>query len=363
MKKIVFAVTTDLNYDQRMQRICGSLTRNGYSVLIIGREWPDSEKLQPTAYQQHRLTCFFHKGKLFYLEYSLRLLWYLLFRSFDAYCAVDLDTALPVYFNARLNRKPFIFDAHEYFTELIEVVDRPFIKKIWTVIERFIITRTKLAYTVNQSLAKQYFDAYQLKFEVIRNCAVLENNTTLHKNQNEKFLLYQGAVNTGRGLEAVVKALPIINLKLVICGKGDIYEPLKDLVNSLNVNHLVVFKGYMLPHELSKLTRQAFIGINLLENKGLSYYYSLSNKFFDYIHAGTPQLISNFPEYMTLNNQYKVAQVVSLEPTKIAAAVNTLLQDEAKYNELVKNCLLARKGLNWQNEEKKLLTFYENVWR
>ena len=28
----------------------------------------------------------------------------------------------------------------------------------------------------------------------------------------------------------------------------------------------------------------------LLENTGLSYYYSLANKFFDYVQAGVPQL-------------------------------------------------------------------------
>src|SRR5687768_10708112 len=125
MKRIVFAVTTDLNYDQRMQRICTSLAMHGYEVLLVGREWKVSKPLQKQLYQQHRLKCFFSKGKFFYLEYNLRLFFYLLFKKADAYCAADLDTALPVCFKAGLSGKPFIFDAHEYFPHVPEVIRRP----------------------------------------------------------------------------------------------------------------------------------------------------------------------------------------------------------------------------------------------
>ena len=44
------------------------------------------------------------------------------------------------------------------------------------------------------------------------------------------------------------------------------------------------------PEELRLITAEAYIGINLVENNGLSNYLSLANKFFDYIHAGIPQL-------------------------------------------------------------------------
>src|SRR3712207_8986788 len=49
---------------------------------------------------------YFNKGKLFYLEFTIRLFGYLLFQSYDAYGAVDLDTALPVFIKAKLTGKP-----------------------------------------------------------------------------------------------------------------------------------------------------------------------------------------------------------------------------------------------------------------
>ena len=358
----MFAVTTDLNYDQRMQRICASLARVGYGVLLVGRRQPDSLPLTPQSYQQRRLTCFFTRGKLFYLEYNLRLLFFLLFRVFDAYGAVDLDTVLPLYLKASLSGKPFIYDAHEYFPEMAEVVPRPAVKALWTKLEQFILPRTQFAYTVSQSLAELFEKKYGVRFTVIRNCPWLDLAPVATELPTEKFLLYQGAVNVGRGLEVLLRALPAVDLKLVICGKGDLFDPLQKLSAELQVTDKVIFKGYVRPAELQRLTRQAFLGINLLENQGLSYFYSLGNKFFDYLHAGVPQLLVDFPEYKRLNDRYHVGEVVALTPAAIVAAVDYFLQHPAYYKQLRQNCRRARLKLNWQHEEKQLLAFYQQLW-
>ena len=76
--RAVFCVTNDLNTDQRMIRICGTLQSNGWDVELIGREKRESASLLKRSYKQTRLKCWFEKGKLFYLEYNLRLFWYLL---------------------------------------------------------------------------------------------------------------------------------------------------------------------------------------------------------------------------------------------------------------------------------------------
>src|SRR5688572_26752370 len=120
--KLLFAVTNDLTYDQRMQRICRSLSAWGYDVELIGRERELSVPLSSETFRQTRLNCFFSKGKLFYLEYNLRLLFYLLFTRFDAVCAIDLDTIVPVFIIGKLKGAKLIYDAHEYFTEVPEVV-------------------------------------------------------------------------------------------------------------------------------------------------------------------------------------------------------------------------------------------------
>lgn len=136
MKRIIFTVTNDLTYDQRMNRICTSLAENGYLITLVGRKLPASLPLKEEKYQQKRLPCFFKKGKWFYAEYNLRLLFYLLFQKMDAICAIDLDTILPCLRISKWKKIPRIYDAHELFTELKEVVTRPAIKKLWTAIEK-----------------------------------------------------------------------------------------------------------------------------------------------------------------------------------------------------------------------------------
>ncbi|WP_222707178.1 hypothetical protein, partial [Pontibacter qinzhouensis] len=123
------------------------------------------------------------------------------------------------------------------------------------------------------------------------------------------------------------------------------------------------FRGKLLPADLLQVTRTASIGVMLLENKGLSYYYSLANKFFDYIHAATPQLVINFPEYLQLNEKYSVALTCSLEVQELQDKLNLLLTDKDLYRQLQENCRVARQELNWQAEEQKLWRFYEQLWK
>jgi glycosyltransferase involved in cell wall biosynthesis len=365
---LLFTVTTDLNYDQRMQRICGSLAEAGYEVWLIGRQWENSRPLTPQPYQQHRLRCWFQRGKLFYLEFNLRLLLYLLSRRATVWCSIDLDTALPVWLRAWLGGQPFVYDAHELFTEVPEVVARPAVQRLWRRVEAFIVPRAQLAYTVGPALAQVFEQRYHRPFEVIRNISRLteaELPPAPEAAPAGSYILYQGALNAGRGLEALLDAMPQVAGRLVMCGEGDLSEALRAQAAELGLlaSGQVEFRGFVLPDELREVTRHAAVGIMLLENQGLSYYYSLANKFFDYLHAGIPQVVVDFPEYRALNNQYDVAEMVpDLTPATIAAALNRLLRDDpARYQQLAENCRRARQQVSWQNEEQHLLALYQQL--
>lgn len=156
MKRLVFTVTNDLSYDQRMIRICSSLASTGYDVLLVGRKLKDSPELIRIGFHQKRLRCLSTKGKSFYIEYNLRLFFFLLFRKADLVCAVDLDTILPCYFVSRLKGIKRVYDAHELFCEMKEIVSRPFIYKIWKRIEQFAVPKFKHGYTVNQILSNEF---------------------------------------------------------------------------------------------------------------------------------------------------------------------------------------------------------------
>ena len=362
LKKIILTVTNDLTYDQRMSRICETLDTAGYAVTLIGRERSYSVALLNKNYTQIRLKCIFNKGKFFYIEYNIRLFFYLLTNRFDAINAVDLDTLLACFMASKIKAKPCIYDAHEYFTEVPEVINRPFIKKIWTGIEAFIIPKLTYCYTVSDSIAHLFNQKYKTPFVTIRNVPVLHLQEPQEDNiKTERYLIYQGALNQGRGLEQLIAAMPLVNCKLYLAGEGDLSDILREKVDLLQLNHKVKFLGFVQPSTLKTITRKAYLGINVSENLGLSYYYSLNNKCFDYIHAGIPSITNNFPEYAEINSKYQVALLVDLSVENLVNSLNSLLLNDVLYQKLKNNCTKASEEFNWQIEESKLLQLYSQV--
>jgi glycosyltransferase involved in cell wall biosynthesis len=295
LASIFFTVTNDLSYDQRMIRICTSLANAGYAVTLVGVQKKDSIALSLQPFHQERLPVFFEKGKLFYAEYNLRLFFYLLFKKMDGICAIDLDTIIPCYVISSIKKIPRIYDAHELFCEMKEIVTRPGIYKIWKWIERKTVPHFKYGYTVNQPIADEFKKMYGCRYEIIRSITVYNESQQLVP--KEKFILYQGAVNEGRSFETLIPAMQWVKAPLIICGVGNFLQQTKKLVNELQLQEKVIFKGTLLPASLREITNKAYIGITLFEKSGLSNYYSLANRFFDYIHSGVPQLCVNYPVY------------------------------------------------------------------
>ena len=357
---IVFTVTTDLTQDQRMLRIADTLARASFEVMLVGRELPFSEPLEPRRFSQHRIACFFKKGALFYLEYNLRLLVWFLFRRFDVYGAVDADTALAGVLTSYWRRRPLVFDAHELFPEMPEVVHRKGVKKLWTWIEKLAFSRAAVAYSVSQGLVRYFEATYRRPVALIRNMPFRRDlpATTI---AGQQYFIYQGALNVGRGLETAIEAMAEVPAQLLICGDGPLAGALKQLVAELQLQGKVRFTGNVAPPELALLTQNAFAGLMLLDNQGLSYYYSLANKFFDYVQAGIPQVCVPFPEYVALNAEYQVALLAQNKVPEVKNAMLTLLHQPATHRTLRQNCLRAREEWVWEQEGKKLVELYKNL--
>ncbi|WP_207434471.1 glycosyltransferase [Sabulibacter ruber] len=358
-KSIVFTVTTDLSHDQRMQRIAGSLAAAGFNVTLVGRALPQSPALKSLPYHQHRIRCYFLKGPLFYLEYNLRLLQWLVSKPYDILGTIDADTALAGVVAATIRKKTLVYDAHELFPQMPEVVNRPKVKKLWAWLEKMAFRKATLAYTVSDSLVQYFQKTYGRKVELIRNMPWLQAITLVP--DSPPYFIYQGALNVGRGLENTIKAMQGVPARLLICGDGPLRQGLEQLTQQLGLEDKVIFKGNVVPDELRMITESAVAGIMLLENQGLSYYYSLANKFFDYVQAGIPQVCVPFPEYQKLNAQHQVALLTSLKVEEVRASLLTLLQDQTTYHRLQQNCLLARQEWCWEQESQKLVVLYAQL--
>lgn len=361
-KHIIFTVTNDLNYDQRMIRICTSLKNAGYEVTLIGFERKTSKPLAQKPFKQIRIPIIAEQGKLLYIDYWIKLFFLLLFKKYDALCAIDLDTIMPVYFASAIRGKKRVYDAHELFTELKEVVTRPSVYKMWTWIEKFAVPRYPVGYTIGECYADEFRQKYGVDYKVVRNATVLRPLAATTPKQ--PYILYQGWVNEGRCFEELIPAMKYVNMPMIICGEGNFYKQAQELAKLHGVEDKITFKGYVPPDQLVAYTRDATIGITLFHAVSKSNLLSLANRFFDYMHNGVPQLCMNFPEYKKINSSYEIASLIDYPVTEqsIAEALNRMIEDKAYYERLKSNCLLAREMYCWQEEEKTLLSVYKQLF-
>lgn len=366
--KVVLSVTNDLYTDPRVDKVCNFLTRNGFDVTLVGRRYGDSAALAPRAYKTHRMRLLFRKGAFFYAEYNIRLFFYLLFHHFDLFVSNDLDTLLPNVLISKLKRKRLVYDSHEYFCGELSIADRPFVKRVWQSIERFCFPKLKDVITVSQSIVDQYEQEYGIRPHLVRNIPpkaippVTETRASLRLPEDKTIIILQGnGINEGRGGEELVEAMPFVDEKavLLIVGNGTVIPQLKERVQELHLEHRVRFVPRVTPEMLFNYTYLADIGIALDRDLSLNLRFSLPNKLFEYIKAGTPMVVSNLIERARIVGQYRVGLIVEdFQPENVAEKINRLVNDKQLYDEMKANCKVAAEDLCWENEEKVLEEIY-----
>jgi glycosyltransferase involved in cell wall biosynthesis len=246
-----------------------------------------------------------------------------------------------------------------------EVVTRPRIYNFWKRIENIMVPRFANGYSVNRFIVNQLKLEYGVSYETIKNVPIKSQSIGERENQetNTKMIIYQGAVNEGRSFETIIPAFKSIDAHLIICGDGNFMQQAKSIVKENNLEEKIQFTGWLQPEILRSYTSKAYIGINIIEDTGLNNHLSLSNRFFDYIHSGLPQVCVDYPAYRDVNDEFNCAYLISnTSADTIADAINVLLTDKALYHTLHENCLKAAKVYNWNIEEKKLLSLYQSIF-
>lgn len=359
-QKIIISVTNDIVTDNRIAKVAQSLRNSGFQLTIVGRKLKNSLEID-RPYKVKRFKLLFKKGALFYAEFNFRLFIYLLIHKADIFLSNDLDTLLANYLASVIRHKKLVYDSHELFTEVPELVDRPRVQKIWLSMEKKILPKLKYAYTVCDSIAEYYKQKYGLNMAVVRNIPVCENKKTVSKKTDKNVLIYQGALNKARGIETMIDAMQFIdNAELWIVGSGDIEQQLRNRAENLKLKQKVKFFGRVKPEDLRQITVQATLGLSLEQNVGLNYYYALPNKLFDYINAGVPVLCSNFPEMKNIIKKYNIGDTIAPDKAEvIAKKINSILKNKALLDKWKKNIAIAQQELCWQNEEKKLLSIFQ----
>lgn len=366
MKKVVLAVISDLVSDQRVDKVATFLHEKGCEVLLIGRKFEHSPTVDARSYLTTRIRCRYKNGPLQYIEFNIRLFLRLLRTDAHIYVSNDLDTLLPVYAVAVLKNKPIVYDAHEYFTGVPELMEKKVRRRIWKMLERLLLPRLKHAYTVNESIANLYRNEYGIDMRIVRNLPRTVSSNSIIPDTNHfeetKILIMQGAgINRDRGFEEAIQAMRYLDRSFLlwIVGSGTIIHELRSLVQELALQNNVTFIDRVPYLELMKYTRQAFLGLSLDKPVSLNNELSLPNKLFDYLNAGVPVLATALPEVKKIIDHYDVGKCISAaDPILISDAIKSIAQNGPVYSQWKLNTSIAMKELNWANETKVLDEVY-----
>ncbi|KEK25454.1 glycosyltransferase [Bacillus gaemokensis] len=289
-------------------------------------------------------------------------------KNYDLYHSNDLNTLPQGWLCAKVFRKKkLIYDSHE-----VQTSRTGYNSKIYGVMERFYLKFTDVMIMENHTRAKYAEDLYGFYPKVIHNYPFItqpeqSNSVDLHKildlSIGEPLLLYQGGIQTGRGLDKLIQAVPMFKRGTVVfIGDGRIKPDLQKMVVELGLENKVKFMSKVPVNELLHYTKNAYLGFQVLNNVCFNHYSASSNKLFEYMMSGVPVVACSFPEIQrVVEKEYTGICVDSHDPSSIAEGVNYLLDHPEERGKMRGNCFTARENYNWDNEKKIFVDIYKSL--
>lgn len=371
--KICMVVANNLDYDTRVLNEAHTLARD-FNLTIITTGCFNQRILKNSAYQVKypKMLSINFKD----LERVINLL-PLMFKTFsenpDIYHAHDLPGLAVAWPSAILKRKILVYDSHELWSEVTLFRRWKIFLTFFRFLEKILLYKVKAIITVNQSLAQILKKRYHKQVLALYNYSVTRHlqpacqrryHLNLAKFGRQKIILYLGAFQAGRGLDQIIKAATYLDstYHILLIGYGPDRKKLSQIIKIKKLQKKISLLPPLPPDQIIAVIRQAQLGLCLIENVSLSYYYSTPNKIFQYMAAKLPILASNFPEQKKIVLQNKIGEVVDPRDPQVIAQKIVQMTQEVNWRRYRKNLEgLKQKKYTWEKEAKKLLSFYKNI--
>ncbi|UGS38801.1 D-inositol-3-phosphate glycosyltransferase [Capillimicrobium parvum] len=367
-------------HDSRVRREASTLVEAGYAVTVL--------ELAPVPAAERTLDGFSRRSAMppgwvrralpFHAYRAVFLLSFLAnvvrLRP-DIIHAHDAAMLLPGLVGARLTGARLVYDSHELATSV------PYREKAWAwfvgAIERLAVPRAALVITVSDGIADRLRDRYGLSGTpvVVRNVSALVEaepggsapglRERLGLGPRTPLVLHQGAAAPMRGCTTLVRAVAALDdAHLVFLGDDDVRGfngELAQLASGLGAGDRVHFAASQPLERLLALTREADVGVTLLEDTCVNHQLALPNKLFEYVAAGIPVVASDLPEMGALVRERHIGWTADpSDPEAVAGALRVALA--AGHLEPLRARLReAEAELRWPVERRRLLDAYARL--
>ncbi len=364
MKKVCH-ITTVHNYrDTRIfHKECTTLVEAGYEVhLIVANQKEGLERgihLHNIDHPVHtRLERMRKLGK-FALEKALKL-------NAAIYHFHDPEL-LPVGLALKKRGKTVIYDVHEdvprqlaskpYLPKMIA----PFVAYPFERYENYVARKLDYIITATPFIRDRFLTINSQTID-INNFPKIDILQPLKENtQKTRDLCYIGAITEIRGFYQIIKMLEYTEARLTLAGKFEsptLEEQLKRMPGWSQVDYL----GQVPWEEVGIIMAESKIGLVTFLPVP-NHINAQPNKLFEYMSSGIPVVLSHFPLWKQLVDDYNFGYCVDPNiPKEIAYAVNTLLnQPETAEKMGVNGRKAVENHLNWKAESIKLLEVYQKL--
>lgn len=275
-------------------------------------------------------------------------------------------TLLPVcVFVKLMTSAKLVYDPHELETETHD--SRGVRRVLARLIERFLIKFVNHTIVVSDSIKEWYKNEYKLtRIHVVKNIPSITQQTIEPRNiknslgikDQSLLFIYQGFLSESRGVGVLINVFSSIgsNKHIVFMGFGPLEKRIKELsTTNPNIHHLPPVS----PAELLTFTAGADVGIHIIQNTCLNHWYCLPNKVFEYISAGIPFLVSDFPDIRKEFESHDVAWFVNPNEESLRALIQGISYSEWLAKK--QNSVASTRLWSWEDQDLPYKTIYQTA--
>jgi glycosyltransferase involved in cell wall biosynthesis len=274
-----------------------------------------------------------------------------------------------VYLLSKRYGVPFIYDAHDFYTRMVELNERASFEsrlhyRFRRKVESLCVRRAAAVVTVSEGIAALQREAYGCESVVMRNVqdARLDQQprASIRKAlglRPEDFLLVTvGQAKPGQALSEAFAAMRLLPERVHLAFLGKNYEPYLEEIRRTGLESRVHFVPPVLPYEVVPFIRDADAGLILYYPFSVNYVSCLPNGFFQTIAAELPLLYPELAEIKKIAARYEIGLPIDPQsPASIADAVTRLMENGFDMTRYKQNLFTASRELSWEKEEAILL--------
>ena len=300
-----------------------------------------------------------------YVEWFARIFWrYRKCRVTVVNCHSVMELPIAPLFKL-LRGSKIIYDTHELETETTGLTGH--LQKALRLIERSLIPFASAIITVNGSIAAWYKDTYNLdQVFIVRNIPIQpkhlpKSNVLKDKlglTTEQMLFIYQGALEEGRGIYLLLNVFQRLppDKHIVFMGMGTLIDAVKACAQRFPNIHFI---PAVPPAQLLEYTCSADVGLSIIENISLSYYLSLPNKVFEYLLAGLPIIVSDFPEMAYVIQKSQAGWAVPVDRDRLYALISQITWEDIQVAQ--RHASEYRLTIGWHEEAKILRSVYQHL--